>query len=86
MWNFIKLNTRTGQMWQVQFDVEGSDRFETNLNYYPLVEKEKQVDDRFKLYPTQNTWNFLLLDQIDGKTWQVQWSLKVKDRVVIPIN
>lgn len=22
-WTFIKLNTRTGQMWQMQFDVQG---------------------------------------------------------------
>lgn len=86
MWNFIKLNTRTGQMWQVQFDAEGSARFETNLNYLPLVENEKQIDNRFKLYPTQNTWNFILLDQIDGKTWQVQWAMEAENRVVIPIN
>jgi hypothetical protein len=86
IWNFIKLNTRTGQMWQVQFDVEGSNRFETNLNYYPLVQKEKELDNRFKLYPTQNNWNFILLDQIDGKTWQVQWSIEAENRVVIPID
>lgn len=56
MWTFIKLNTRNGQMWQVQFDVEGDNRFETYLNILPLVDKEKEVDDRFTLYPTQNIW------------------------------
>ena len=29
---------------------------------------------RFKLYETQNIWNFLLLDVIDGDTWQLQWN------------
>lgn len=26
MWTFIKLNTRNGRMWQVQFDIEGDNR------------------------------------------------------------
>ena len=86
MWNFIKLNTRTGQIWQVQFDVNEDNRFETYLNILPLVEKEKQIDNRFTLYSTQNTWTFILLDQIDGNTWQVQWSLEPENRFVIPIN
>ena len=30
---------------------------------------------RFKLYETQNMWNFLLLDVIDGETWQLQWDV-----------
>ena len=85
-WNFIKLNTRTGQMWQVQFDITDNNRFETHLNLLPLVEIEKQINNRFTLYPTQNTWNFILLDQIDGKTWQVQWAMKAKNRLVIPIE
>jgi hypothetical protein len=86
MWNFIKLNTRSGQMWQVQFDVEENNRFETNLNIIPLVEKEKQIDGRFTLYSTKNTWTFILLDQIEGKMWQVQWSIEPENRVVIPIE
>ena len=86
MWNFIKLNTRTGQMWQVQFGFKDSERFEIYLRILPLVEKEKQIDNRFTLYPTQNTWTFILLDQIEGKTWQVQWSLEPENRGVIPIE
>ena len=86
MWTFIKLNTRNGQMWQVQYDVEGDNRFETYLNLLPLVTKEKEIDDRFTLYPTQNRWTYILLDQYDGRTWQVQWSFEPKDRLVIPIE
>ncbi|MDZ7847434.1 MAG: hypothetical protein U5L96_12035 [Owenweeksia sp.] len=75
-WTFIKLNTRNGKMWQVQYDIEGENRFETYLNQIPLVEKEKEVDNRFTLYSTQNIWTFILLDQVDGRTWQVQWSIE----------
>lgn len=86
MWTFIKLNTKNGKMWQVQFDVEGDDRFETILNILPLVTKQKEEIGRFTLYPTQNFYNFLLLDQIDGKIWQVQWSTELNNRGVIPIE
>lgn len=66
-------------MWQVQYSLDNN-RFETYLNLTPLVEINKEVDNRFTLYPTQNMWTFILLDQIDGKTWQVQWSQEPKDR------
>lgn len=86
MWTFIKLNTRNGKMWQIQFDVEENNRFETYLNLLPLVAKEKEVNDRFTLYPTQNMWTFILLDQYNGKTWQVQWAVEPENRAVIPIK
>jgi hypothetical protein len=86
MWTFIKLNTRNGRMWQVQYDVKESNRFETNLNFVALVTKEEENNDRFTLYPTQNIYTFILLDQLDGRTWQVQWSLESEKRFVIPIE
>lgn len=86
MWTFIKLNTRNGKMWQIQFDVEENNRFETYLNILPLIEKEKEVNDRFTLYPTKNMWTFILLDQYNGKTWQVQWSIEPENRGIVPIE
>ena len=86
MWTFIKLNTRNGQMWQVQFDVEGDNRLETFLNLVPLVSKEKEVNGRFMLYSTQNIYTFILIDQLDGKMWQVQWSIEFDERLIIPIE
>ena len=86
MWTFIKLNTRNGQMWQVQYDVEGDNRFEIYLNFVPLVSKEKEVNGRFYLYSTENVYTFILLDQLDGKMWQVQWSMEAKERLIIPIE
>ena len=86
MWTFIKLNTRNGQMWQVQYDVKGSDRFEVYLSLEPLAPLEKETNDRFTLYPTQNIYNFILLDQLDGKMWQVQWSQEADSRGIIPIK
>jgi hypothetical protein len=86
MWTFIKLDTRNGQMWQVQFDMKGDNRFVTILSLVPLVIQEDEVNDRFTIYPTQNIYTFILLDQLSGKTWQVQWSAEPKNRGIIPIQ
>ena len=71
MWTFIKLDTRNGRMWQVQYHTDEKLRFESNLNILSLVPTDKEENGRFTLYATQNIYSFLLLDQIDGKTWQV---------------
>ncbi|WET51435.1 MULTISPECIES: hypothetical protein [Flavobacteriales] len=84
MYNFIKLNTRNGQMWQVQWST-GDNTFQVPLSLTPLVLSEEEKNGRFFLYPTTNIYNFLLLDQIDGRAWQVQWSIEEKDRMIIRI-
>lgn len=87
MWIFIKLNTRTGQMWLVQWSIDDDDsRFETYLSLRSLVPEEEEVNGRFTLYSTTNMYNFILLDQIDGRTWQAQWSTKAENRFIIPIE
>ncbi|AHF14701.1 hypothetical protein [Niabella soli] len=86
MWTFIKLNTRNGQMWQVQFDVKEKNRSVTNLSTETLITTDKETNDRFTLYSTQNIFTFILLDQLDGRTWQVQWSMKEENRGMISIH
>ncbi len=86
MWTFIKLNTCTGQLWQVQYSTKGSDyRFQTSINSEDLTSGIETEADRFELYPTQNTYNFLLLDKLTGRIWQVQWSTEAKERVILRI-
>ena len=86
MWTFIKLNTRNGLMSQVTYDINGSNRFESYLNLAPLASTKEEANDRFTLYPTQNIYNFILVDQVDGRLWQVQWSTEIKNRLIIPIE
>ena len=40
---------------------------------------------RFKLYPTGNMFNFIMVDVIDGRMWQVQWSTEENKRLVLRI-
>jgi hypothetical protein len=84
MYTFIKLNTRNGQMWQVQWGTDTDYRFETILSDISQVNKDEEKNGRFFLYPTTNIYNFILLDQKDGRTWQVQWGKK-GERVVLRI-
>lgn len=87
IWTFLKLDTSNGKIWQVQYGVEGDDyRFETTLNTTALVLDKSRPSGRFKLYPTDNTYNFILIDTKIGTTYQVQWSQEASKRMVIPIS
>lgn len=85
MWTFLKLDTRTGQIWQVQYSVEGPEyRFETELSTVDLSYGANKKPGKYELYKTQNIHNFILLDKVEGKTWQVQWG-KAGERQVTRI-
>jgi len=86
MYTFIKLDTRNGRLWQVQWSTKGEDyRFENVLSITKLVDDVNEKSGRFFLYPTTNMYNFILLDQIDGRSWQVQWSTDEDNRMVLKI-
>lgn len=84
MWIFIKLNTADGRMWLVQYSTKAGNQVEIPLSRIERAEESEKKDGRFTLYATQNMYNFILLDQIDGRVWQVQWSTE-GDNLVIPI-
>ena len=73
-WALIKLDTRNGRIWQVHFSISTMGYEGTlNINPYSLVLPEEEINGRFNLYPTENMYNFILLDQINGNTYKVQW-------------
>ena len=87
MWTFLKLDTRTGKIWQVQYSVDDDNfRGEIVLNDVLLITSGELKDGRLNLHPTLNIFNFILLDQIDGKMWQVQWSTEEENRGIISLN
>ena len=85
MWVFLKLDTSKGLVRMVQYSMEDKKRLEAPINYLPLASGDDAIPGRFNLYATQNMWTFILLDEIDGRTWQVQWSLDGKE-CIVPIN
>ena len=86
MWIFIKLNTSPGRLWLVQYGTKAGEQLEIPLSRIQRADEANKKNGRFTLYSTQNMYNFILLDQIDGKVWQVQWSTDGKNNLVIPIN
>ena len=85
MWIFLKLDTSKGLVSMVQYSMEDKNRLEAPINYQPLASGTDAIPGRFNLYPTQNMWTFILLDEVDGRTWQVQWSTDGKE-CIVPIN
>jgi len=83
---FIKLNTSNGTMKLVQFSTSNpKDMMQADLSDIELATGAKAKSGRFYLYPTDNFYTFLLLDQIDGRVWQVQWSTDPENRGVLRI-
>ena len=85
MWTFIMLDTVTGKMWLIQYDVQGNNRGGSILSDRNLAADKEEIVGRFTHYPTSNKWNFILIDQYEGSTWQVQWSWEKENMFVIPI-
>lgn len=86
MWTFLQLNTITGQIRQLHFDTSGDSRLKLILNDENLAKNLPSLKGRFTLYPTQNMYNFILLDQDNGRTWQVQWSYEKENRIILQIE
>lgn len=80
IYTFLKLDTRTGQIWQLQWNTEPAKRLVEAVNLKPLADGKKT--GRFTLYPSFNIFNFILLDQEDGRQWEVQWNTDPEKRFV----
>jgi hypothetical protein len=52
----------------------------------PIIEPSQRTDATFRLFRTQNIFNFLELDTRNGRVWQVQWNSDTDKRLVSPIN
>lgn len=85
MYTYIKLNTRNGKMWQIQWGTSSKYRMENLLSDVSRVNASEERNGRFFLVPTTNIYTLLLIDQIDGRVWQVQWSNEPSERLVVPI-
>ncbi len=86
MWTFLKLNTQTGQIYQLQYSVKDNNYGEAVVSGWKLNAGEPEQNGRFELYPTENLYTFLLLDKNTGAVYQVHWSLKAGNRGLYKIS
>lgn len=78
IWTYLKLDTQTGRVSMLQFSVNGR---ENEGEIYIGIPLEVYVGNdakngRYEIYPTSNIWTYLMIDQINGNTYHVQWSNK----------
>lgn len=78
MYNLLKLDTQTGRIEQVQWSLDDNKEFTSTINSQDLSWETGM--NSFELYPTQNMYQFVLLDKATGRTWHVQWGLEPKKR------
>ena len=72
--NQLKLNTKTGEVFQVQNDGQSFLVHEASTPY-------SETPNRYVLYKTKNMWTYILLDKFSGKLWQCQYSVKGTDYI-----
>ena len=73
---------------EVTFAANGNPYFKiSNLLFVGLLKKLIEIDsNRYKLYPTENIYNFLKLDTQTGRIDQIQWSLDSKKEFSRSLN
>ncbi len=79
----LRLDTATGEIYMVYFQI-GEDWEKELIKiceplFYPKI-NDRLVSGRFKLHPTTNIYNFILLDTVYGDCWDVQWSYEKNKR------
>lgn len=82
----LKLDTKRGKVWMVQYSLSDTHSAEIPIKYYYLVDDDEGWNGRFELYPTKNMYNFIMVDNEDGTTYQVQWSTDSSYRFIQKIT
>lgn len=67
LYNLLKLNTQTGQIEQIQWNLDSDYEGTVVVNDVDL----SLYASCFELYPTNNMYQFILLDKTYGRTWHV---------------
>ena len=81
IYNLIKLDTKTGQIYQLQWSLDSKNAEGTwIINSEDLTYGNGYGSGSFELYPTKNMYQFILLDKTTGRTWHVQWGIRNNNR------
>lgn len=80
MYNLLKLDTATGKIEQLQWSLDNNKEMTMTINDIDLTYGQGGVAGVFELYPTNNMYQFILLDKLTGRSWHVQWGIGASKR------
>ena len=80
IYTFLQLDTKTGRIEQVQWSLDADNEGSLTINGEDLSYGSDYGSGCFELYPTQNMYQFMLLDKITGRKWHVQWGMENRKR------
>ena len=80
IYTFLQLDTKTGQIKQVQWSLDSDKGGSVTINDDDLSYGYGYGSGSFELYPTKNMYQFILLDKTDGRKWHVQWGMENSKR------
>ena len=86
IYTFLQLDTKTGMIRQVQWSLNPDNEFTVTINSDDLSYGSDYSSGSFELYPTQNIYQFLLLDKTSGNKWHVQWGMESGERWIRRIS
>jgi len=85
IYNFLELDTKTGKIKQIQWSLDEKNEGSFTINGDDLSFGFGYSSGSFELYPTNNMYQFILLDKTDGRKWHVQWGIGSNKRWIRPI-
>ena len=85
-YNILQLDTQTGKVWQVQWALDVNEEFAVVINDKDLSAGTIMPIGTYELYPTENIYQFILLNTISGQSWHLQWGFDPGKRWIRPIS
>ena len=66
----------------VQYRMRDQSAMEIAIDNFSAVSESSGWNGRFDMYPTNNMYNFMMIDTETGQVYQVQWSFDENKRFV----
>lgn len=83
---FLKLDTRTGQLYLICLNINEPIRTYQKTIYAADLSEGNPQTGRFRLYPTREWSVFILLDQAEGRCWWLLWTRFNRNQILVPIE
>lgn len=81
MYNFLRLDTKTGKVDMVQWSMERNNEGSVAINDADLtLGSNEYTVGSFELISTDNFYTFLLLDKKKGNVYHLQWGFEEENR------